>query len=108
MGKHCAKGCRTSWLLACFGPDHVSWDDAVIKIEETGTRLFLVAPSMVTRRNGVLVGGEACRFRGKLFNDFSRARRIIRDKSFYEHGTASPCCIAWHFDFMKMLFSGDG
>jgi hypothetical protein len=29
----------------------------------------------------------------------------VLTNSAYEHGTASPCCIAWHFDFMKMLFS---
>jgi len=27
MGKHSAKGCRAGWLLACFGPDHVCWDE---------------------------------------------------------------------------------
>ncbi len=55
------------------------------------------------------VNAAVVRVFGVLLSQIGETRVLIphdlRDKSFYEHGTASPCCIAWHFDFMKMLFS---
>jgi hypothetical protein len=42
IGRYCAKGCRTSRLLVCLRPDHVSWNECIIKIEAIGTRLFFV------------------------------------------------------------------